>query len=71
MRVGDRFLGRGAAASNWWQLVAHEQQDACERYESISTGKAVGGGGGGGAESGAGAARDPCVEFAKKKKSAA
>ena len=68
MRVGDRFLGRGAGASNWWQLVAHEQQDACERYESISTGKAVGGGG---AESGGGAARDPCVEFAKKKKSAA
>ena len=28
---GDRYAAPGVAADNWWELVANEQQEACER----------------------------------------
>ena len=32
MRVGDRFLGRGAGGTHWWELLVSEAQDRCDGH---------------------------------------
>lgn len=45
MKVGDKFYGKGATGTNWWELVVNEKQDECDKNQANKISKMESGGG--------------------------